>query len=136
MASYQSHPLPQPPGGPEQSQQSFAQGYNQTFQQSYQPYQQGLPRQGDQQQPPQPPLHSQQQRQRPKSRSLSFRSNGSGGKGVDLHETSAEKEAKRLHSKADPTMAMNEAEPGMSHFSNVMRNHNTDLHEQPLSRRM
>jgi hypothetical protein len=30
---------------------------------------------------------------------------------VDLHETHAEKEAKRLHSKADPTLAMNEAEP-------------------------
>jgi hypothetical protein len=28
-----------------------------------------------------------------------------------LHETSAEKEARRLHSKADPTLAMQEAEP-------------------------
>jgi hypothetical protein len=30
---------------------------------------------------------------------------------ADLHETHAEKEAKRLHSKADPRLAMNEAEP-------------------------
>jgi hypothetical protein len=122
MTSYQSHPLPQPPGGPEQSQQ---QGYVQNDQQTYQSYQQGSPQRGQQQQqqqqqyqPPQPPLHSQQQRQRPKSRSLSFRSNGSaksgGNKAVDMHETHAEKDAKRLHSKADPTLAMSEAEPGTS----------------------
>jgi hypothetical protein len=31
-----------------------------------------------------------------------------------LQETHAEKEAKRLHSKADPTLAISEAEPCMS----------------------
>lgn len=47
-----------------------------------------------------------------KSRSFSFRSDKSHGSNkLDLHETSAEKEAKRLHSKADPSVAMNEAEP-------------------------
>ena len=47
-----------------------------------------------------------------KSRSFSFRSDKSHGSNkIDLHETSAEKEAKRLHSKADPSVAMNEAEP-------------------------
>lgn len=63
-------------------------------------------------------LHSAQQRpsHRPrKSRTFSFRSDKSHGSGnhhkIDLHETSAEKEAKRLHSKADPTLAMQEAEP-------------------------
>ncbi len=74
-----------------------------------------------QQAPPQqhtPQLHSAQQRpsQRPrKSRTFSFRSDksqgSSGNHKIDLHETSAEKEAKRLHSKADPTLAMQEAEP-------------------------
>src|SRR4051812_30521587 len=70
--------------------------------------------------PPQhaPQLHSAppQQTGRPrKPRAFSFRSDKSRGSGsqhkVDLHETSAEKEAKRLHSKADPTFAMQEAEP-------------------------
>ncbi|KAK3310144.1 uncharacterized protein B0T15DRAFT_26192 [Chaetomium strumarium] len=55
-----------------------------------------------------------------KSRAFSFKSDkshksqGSGSHKIDkldLHETSAEKEAKRLHSKADPTLAMQEAEP-------------------------
>lgn len=72
-----------------------------------------------QQSPPQqaPQLHSAQQRPTPttrKSRAFSFRSDkshGSGSHKIDLHETSAEKEAKRLHSKADPTLAMQEAEP-------------------------
>ncbi|KAH6650832.1 hypothetical protein F5144DRAFT_543825 [Chaetomium tenue] len=70
--------------------------------------------------PPQhaPQLHSAppQQTERPrKSRAFSFRSDKSRGSGshhkIDLHETPAEKEAKRLHSKADPTFAMQEAEP-------------------------
>lgn len=69
--------------------------------------------------PPQhaPQLYSApQQAGRPrKPRAFSFRSDKSRGSGsnhkVDLHETSAEKEAKRLHSKADPTFAMQEAEP-------------------------
>jgi hypothetical protein len=53
-----------------------------------------------------PPAHS---------RTFSFHSQkshkSSGSK--DLHETHAEKEAKRLHSTADPTFALNEAEPCM-----------------------
>lgn len=69
--------------------------------------------------PPQhaPQLYSApQQAGRPrKPRAFGFRSDKSRGSGsnhkVDLHETSAEKEAKRLHSKADPTFAMQEAEP-------------------------
>jgi len=50
-----------------------------------------------------------------KSRSFSFRSDkshGSNNNKVDLTETHLEKEAKRLHTKADPTLAMNEQEPG------------------------
>lgn len=43
------------------------------------------------------------------TRSFSFHSDKS--KGPKLSETTAEKESHRLHSKADPTMAMNEAEP-------------------------
>lgn len=67
---------------------------------------------------PTPPGHDQrpvQQRQRAKS-SFSFRSHrshnssGSGHK-IDLHETHEEKDSKRLHSKADPSMAITEAEP-------------------------
>ncbi|KAK3906682.1 hypothetical protein C8A05DRAFT_29434 [Staphylotrichum tortipilum] len=76
------------------------------------------PQQQQQQAPPQHPpqqLHSAQpppNQRRRKSRTLSFRSDKSQGSGkIDLHETSAEKEAKRLHSKADPTLAMQEAEP-------------------------
>lgn len=65
------------------------------------------------------------ERARPKSRGFSFHSNksskaekkdiGSSARRVtttNLHETSAEKESKRLHTKADPTVAMQEAEPG------------------------
>ncbi|QUC18417.1 uncharacterized protein UV8b_02658 [Ustilaginoidea virens] len=37
----------------------------------------------------------------------------SSGSKHEYHETHEEKEAKRLHSKADPTLAMNEAEPAM-----------------------
>ncbi|KXX82852.1 Meiotically up-regulated gene 9 protein [Madurella mycetomatis] len=61
---------------------------------------------------PQP--HSTQQRPARKSRTFSFRSDkshSSGSHKVDLRETHAEKEAKRLHSKADPRLAMQEAEP-------------------------
>lgn len=39
---------------------------------------------------------------------------------TNLHETSAEKESKRLHTKADPTVAMQEAEPG-AEFRNKER---------------
>jgi hypothetical protein len=64
---------------------------------------------------PPPPGQQQrpvQQRQRAKS-SFSFhshKSSGSGGK-IDLHETHEEKESRRLQSKADPSMAITEAEP-------------------------
>lgn len=58
------------------------------------------------------------QQQRPRTRSmLSFTSNkshkssGSQGK-IDLKETHAEKERGRLKSKADPTLAMSEDQPG------------------------
>ncbi|KAH8814968.1 hypothetical protein F5884DRAFT_770605 [Xylogone sp. PMI_703] len=57
------------------------------------------------------------QRERSKS-SFSFKSNhshkssGSFGK-VDLHETHEEKEARRLHTKADPSIAIMEAEPAI-----------------------
>ncbi|KAK4199101.1 hypothetical protein QBC40DRAFT_307737 [Triangularia verruculosa] len=105
------HPPPAPsyqyPQAPPQQQQ-------QQYPQYQQPYQQ------QQQHPSQHQLHSQQQRPANptrKSRSFSLRSDKSQGSNiqkadkVDLHETSAEKAAKRLHSKADPTLAMQEAEP-------------------------
>lgn len=51
----------------------------------------------------------------PRSRGLSVHSDKSGGsnntKKENPAETHIEKERHRLHSKADPTMAMNEAEP-------------------------
>lgn len=47
-----------------------------------------------------------------RSRGFSFRSNKSADKNT-LVETHREKDAKRLHSKADPTMALSEGEPGM-----------------------
>lgn len=100
---------------------SFDQGFQPSLpppppphqQYSYPNYQQPQPQQ--QQQQRQQPQH--QQKSRPKSRAFSFRSDkseksGGGSKKQDLTETPAEKEAKRLHSKADPTLAMNEAEPG------------------------
>ena len=73
---------------------------------------------------PAPPQPAPQHKSRPpsgKNRSFSFRSDkshkshGSNVNKIDLHETSLEKEAKRLHTKADPTMAISEAEPG-GHF--------------------
>ncbi|CAM1507268.1 Fc.00g069090.m01.CDS01 [Cosmosporella sp. VM-42] len=60
-----------------------------------------------QQNRPQPPANA-------KSRTFSFhsqKSHKSSGSKDFLHESSAEKEAKRLHSKADPTLAISEAEP-------------------------
>ncbi|KAG6005794.1 hypothetical protein E4U21_007627 [Claviceps maximensis] len=51
---------------------------------------------------------------KPRSYSIhSQRTHRSSGSKHDFHETHEEKEAKRLHSKADPTLAMNEAEPSM-----------------------
>ncbi|KAK1752369.1 meiotically up-regulated gene 9 protein [Echria macrotheca] len=85
-----------------------------SYQQQYQQYQQA-PSQFPplRETPSQPPVSQRPAAQTRKSRSISFRSDKSHGSNhkIDLHETSAEKEAKRLHSKADPTLAMNEAEP-------------------------
>lgn len=82
-----NHPLPAPPG---------------QQQQHYQQYQQ-------QERPGQ---------QRPRAKSgFSFRSNhsrkssGSSGHKIDLHETHEEKQSRRLTTKADPSMAITEAEP-------------------------
>ncbi|KAI1131737.1 hypothetical protein F5Y10DRAFT_44499 [Nemania abortiva] len=140
-ANYNHHPLPAPPVQqdqyytPYQQQPAAAQDYqqqprnqlpqqNQYQQRPYYQQQQQLEQQQPQQRPPPPrapdPKPQQQQsRVRPKSRAFSFRSdksqksaNGPTHK-VDLTETSAEKEAKRLHSKADPRMALNEREPAM-----------------------
>ncbi|KAG9246673.1 hypothetical protein BJ878DRAFT_267360 [Calycina marina] len=69
---------------------------------------------------PLPPSPSAQQNVRPSQHrpktSFSFRSTGSHKSSgsipkIDLHESHEEKQAKRLNSKADPSMAMNEAEP-------------------------
>ncbi|KAJ2997691.1 hypothetical protein NUW58_g577 [Xylaria curta] len=139
--SYNQHPLPAPPLQQdqyytpyEQQQQlpSATQDYQyqprnhtslQSQNQQHPQYRQQQ-RQEQQQRPPPPKAsdlkpQQQQPRIRPKSRAFSFRSdksqksaNGPAHK-VDLTETSAEKEAKRLHSKADPRMALNEREPAM-----------------------
>lgn len=60
------------------------------------------------------PTQEQKQSGQAKPRSYSIQSqktHRSSGSKNDFHETHEEKEAKRLHSKADPTLAMNEAEP-------------------------
>ncbi|KAI1846850.1 hypothetical protein JX265_004820 [Neoarthrinium moseri] len=132
MASqeYNSHPLPAPPP---HGQQSYQNQYSQSPPSAYdqsplpqppQPAQQHQSRQ-QQAQLTQQPSYPQRppQKHRPRSRGFSFRSdksgqaNGAGGGHVQkvssagLHETHEEKESKRLHSKADPTLAMQEAEP-------------------------
>ncbi|OAA39730.1 hypothetical protein NOR_06150 [Metarhizium rileyi] len=68
-----------------------------------------------QQAPLQAPQEQQQQHSgKPRSYSIhSQRTHRSSGSKHDTHETHEEKEARRLHSKADPTLAMNEAEPSM-----------------------
>jgi len=64
-----------------------------------------------------PGQQQQQQQQRPRAKSsFSFRShhsNKSSGSGhkIDLHESHEEKQSRRLHTKADPSMAITEAEP-------------------------
>lgn len=112
---YQQQQQQQQLSYPQQQQQ--AQGYYSQPQQApgQQPYQQ----QNGQQQPPQQPQHPIQAngpdghpRAGQRNRTFSFQSNKS-HKSTELVETSAEKEAKRLHSKADPTLAMSEAEPGV-----------------------
>lgn len=141
MASHNTHPLPMPPGQPQHFAHAPPQQYQQAYHHQYQqPVQQQQFHQPVQQhfQPPVPPTFQQPvqplqsvqpappiqqkyqqstpQKSRPKSRTFSFRSDKSQRSAashnkIDLTETSAEKEAKRLHSKADPSLAMNEAEP-------------------------
>ncbi|GAO14447.1 hypothetical protein UVI_02031600 [Ustilaginoidea virens] len=73
---------------------------------------------------------SQQQLQRPQQYPLQYsqptihsqKTHQSSGSKHEYHETHEEKEAKRLHSKADPTLAMNEAEPADPDKSNPTRN--------------
>lgn len=96
-ADQYGHPQPQPP----------------QQQQQHQP----------QRQQQRPQLHSQSSHQRhssqAKPRSFSFRSDrshhsgggGGGGSKPNFYETHEEKESRRLHSKADPSLAINEAEP-------------------------
>jgi len=109
-----ANPLPPPPQAP--SHQYLQHQYQQQPQQQYQ-YQQAPTQYQPPRQPAQPPVTQRPAAQSRKSRSFSFRSDKSHGSNkIDLTETSAEKEAKRLHSKADPTLAMNEAEPGMLHL--------------------
>ncbi|KAI0398673.1 hypothetical protein F4802DRAFT_611440 [Xylaria palmicola] len=137
--SYNHHPLPAPPSQHEQYYPSYQQqqqpaqatqdyhhqDYQYQSRNQYQQQPQHRQQQGQKEQrPPLPKAadtkpQQQQSRARPKSRAFSFRSdkshksaNGPTHK-VDLTETSAEKEAKRLHSKADPRMALNEREPAM-----------------------
>ncbi|KAK4175107.1 hypothetical protein QBC36DRAFT_312312 [Triangularia setosa] len=120
-----SYQYPQAP--PHQQQQQYPQ--------SQEPYQQSY--QHPQQHPSQHQLHSTQQRPANptrKSRSFSLRSDKSQGSSnnqkadkLDLHETSAEKDAKRLHSKADPTLAMQEAEPDLSVPAQVAANEASSL---------
>ncbi|CZT47394.1 uncharacterized protein RSE6_07948 [Rhynchosporium secalis] len=65
------------------------------------------------------PLPTPPGQQRPRAQShFSFRSthsrkSSSGSQKIDLHESHQEKESKRLTTKADPQMALNEAEPSM-----------------------
>ncbi|KAF6808264.1 hypothetical protein CMUS01_13936 [Colletotrichum musicola] len=113
------HPLPALPPQHQSNQQYYQQPPNDTFsdyQQQYRTYQQQhdtpQPVQSRQTQPQSP----QQRHSKSRPRTFSFQSNkshkssGSNHK-IELHETPEEKEAKRLHTKADPTVAMSEAEP-------------------------
>ncbi|OBR15302.1 hypothetical protein CH63R_00482 [Colletotrichum higginsianum IMI 349063] len=116
------HPLPALPPQHQQPNQQFyhdgaANSYNEPstrFPSYQQPYDQP-PRQQTQTQQI-PPIQKQPQSPHRRPRTFSFQSNrshkssGSHHK-IDLHESHQEKEAKRLHSKADPTVAMSEAEP-------------------------
>ncbi|RCI11483.1 hypothetical protein L249_7299 [Ophiocordyceps polyrhachis-furcata BCC 54312] len=60
---------------------------------------------------PQPQHHQQLPRSQTKPRSFSVRSDKSHRSAVSKNETHEEKESNRLQSKADPTLAINEAEP-------------------------
>ncbi|KAK7988415.1 Saccharopine dehydrogenase [Apiospora arundinis] len=114
QAYNQQHPLPAPSGQPSQSQYG---AYNQPPARSAASEQQpSFGRRQSQQAPQQsiytsePSQYKNQKSIRPKSRAFSFHSDKSQQR-TDLHETSAEKESKRLHTKADPTLAMQELEP-------------------------
>ncbi|KAI1311407.1 hypothetical protein F5Y03DRAFT_306296 [Xylaria venustula] len=140
--NYNPHPLPAPPPPQDQYYTPYQQQQQQPLAgQDYQPqnnypphqtqYQQHphirqQQQQAQQQQPPpqraaDPNLQQQQSRARPRSRAFSFRSDKSQSQKsangpvhkANLTETSAEKEAHRLHGKADPRMALNEREPAM-----------------------
>ncbi|KAF9879794.1 hypothetical protein CkaCkLH20_02605 [Colletotrichum karsti] len=127
------HPLPAlPPQQHQPNQQYYPQNDDEYQEQApYRPYQQyeqpqpvqpppsrGQPQTQNRQQQQQQQQQQQEQQRHPRSRprTFSFQSNkshkssGSTGK-IDLHETTEEKEARRLHTKADPTVAMSEAEP-------------------------
>ncbi|EHA57417.1 hypothetical protein MGG_09928 [Pyricularia oryzae 70-15] len=121
--SQSSDSQPLPPPHQEQSYSPETQGFPRLSSYPYQPPQQ-QPQHHRQQQGPLPPAHQshhsgssrghqglEDDRPRSRPRTFSLRSDKSHSNSVDLHETHAEKEARRLHSKADPTLAMNEAEP-------------------------
>ncbi|KAI5867041.1 hypothetical protein GGS23DRAFT_302615 [Durotheca rogersii] len=125
-----SRSLPAPPQqGPyyADSYQSPAPPHQQYQRQQYrqQPAQSARPEQSARPVRPAPPTSQPSQSADPqkphrKSRAFSFhsdRSHKSEGSAshhkVDLHETSAEKHARRLHGKSDPLMALTESEPAM-----------------------
>ncbi|KAH8177601.1 Protein of unknown function DUF2406 [Sarocladium implicatum] len=130
--SYHQHPLPQPPyqqpySRPDQGyqQQEQQQEQQSPAQQYYHPAISSQQQQQQQQQPQAQGQHTQPALPRPthqrsshsKSRTFSFQSQkshkSSGSKDHTYHETHEEKEAKRLHSKADPSLAISEAEPSV-----------------------
>ncbi|KAI0852607.1 hypothetical protein F5Y00DRAFT_273178 [Daldinia vernicosa] len=125
--SYSHHPLPTPPQQGQYRDESYQQQVpvppHHYYQQQQQQQQQQQLRQQQRQQPVIPVKPSEPQkpeRVRPKSRAFSFRSdkshrssNSHNKNNNNAHETSAEKEANRLHGKTDPTLAMTELEPSM-----------------------
>ncbi|KAK6948228.1 hypothetical protein Daesc_009992 [Daldinia eschscholtzii] len=128
--SYSHHPLPTPPQQGQYRDESYQQQApvppHYYYQQQQQQQQQ---RQQQRQQSAVPAQSSEPQRPervRPKSRAFSFRSEKSHKSSNshtknNLHETSAEKEARRLHGKTDPTLAMTELEPADPDRSNPTR---------------
>ncbi|OTA86759.1 hypothetical protein M434DRAFT_15690 [Hypoxylon sp. CO27-5] len=114
-ASYNTHPLPAPP----QQGQYYSESYQPPVPPQHNYLQQQRQQRLQQAPAPQPPEPQKQERIRPKSRAFSFRSDksqksaNSHNNKNNLHETSAEKEARRLHGKTDPTLALTESEPAM-----------------------
>ncbi|KAI1142909.1 hypothetical protein F5Y05DRAFT_135867 [Hypoxylon sp. FL0543] len=115
-ASYNTHPLPAPP----QPGQYIRESYQPPVPPQHNYLQQQRQQRQQQVQAPQPTEPQKSERIRPKSRAFSFRSdksqksaNSHNHHKADLHETSAEKEAKRPHGKTDPTLALRESEPAM-----------------------